>query len=221
LNQEDKYINPEPIEDPILDEEIVDDFPEGATVAERETIMEIASHYQAILQLIGEDPEREGLLKTPLRAARALWYETSGNRCGEPADLMRKALFTHEGSRMVVVRDIEFYSLCEHHILPFFGTVSVGYIPDGRIVGLSKLARVVNAVARKLQVQERMTAEICQAVEQALSPLGVIATCRASHLCMQMRGVEKQMASTVTTHYSGIFESDASLREEFFRLTTI
>ena len=196
-----------------------DDFPEGATPVERDAISEIASLYEAILKLVGDDPSREGLRKTPMRAARALWYATSGNRSGQPADLMRKALFSHEGSRMVVVRDIEFYSLCEHHILPFFGTVSVGYIPDGQIVGLSKLARVVNAVARKLQVQERLTAEICKAVEEALHPLGVIATCRASHLCMQMRGVEKQQASTVTTHYTGLFESDPSLREEFHRMT--
>lgn len=195
-----------------------DDFPEGATREERQVISEIASHYEAILKLIGENPSREGLLKTPLRAARALWYSTSGNRSGDPADIMRKALFTHEGSRMVVVRDIEFYSLCEHHVLPFFGTVSVGYIPDGRIVGLSKLARVVNAVARKLQVQERMTAEICKAVEDALHPLGVIAVCHASHLCMQMRGVEKQLASTVTTHYTGLFNDDVALREEFYRM---
>lgn len=196
-----------------------DDFPEGATPVERDAISEIASHYEAILKLVGDDPSREGLRKTPMRAARALWYATSGNRSGQPADLMRKALFSHEGSQMVVVRDIEFYSLCEHHILPFFGTVSVGYIPDGQIVGLSKLARVVNAVARRLKVQERLTAEICKAVEEALHPLGVIATCRASHLCMQMRGVEKQQASTVTTHYTGLFESDPSLREEFHRMT--
>lgn len=196
-----------------------DDFPEGATPVERDAISEIASHYEAILKLVGDDPSREGLRKTPMRAARALWYATSGNRSGQPADLMRKALFSHEGSQMVVVRDIEFYSLCEHHILPFFGTVSVGYIPDGQIVGLSKLARVVNAVARRLQVQERLTAEICKAVEEALHPLGVIATCRASHLCMQMRGVEKQQVSTVTTHYTGLFESDPSLREEFHLMT--
>lgn len=195
-----------------------DDFPEGATNHERNVISEIAAHYEAILKLIGEDPSREGLLKTPLRAARALWYSTSGTRSEEPADVMRQALFTHEGSQMVVVRDIEFYSLCEHHILPFFGTVSIGYIPDGRIVGLSKLARVVNTVARKLQVQERMTAEICKAVEDALHPHGVIAVCRASHLCMQMRGVEKQLSSTVTTHYTKLFNDNVALREEFFRL---
>ena len=121
--------------------------PEGDGEADCRAIAEIAGHYEAILRLIGEDPAREGLLKTPMRAARALWYATSGGRGEKPEEIMRKALFSHEGSRMVIVRDIEFYSLCEHHILPFFGTVSVGYIPDGRIVGLSKLARVVNAVA--------------------------------------------------------------------------
>ena len=148
--------------------------PEGDGEADCRAIAEIAGHYEAILRLIGEDPAREGLLKTPMRAARALWYATSGGRGEKPEEIMRKALFSHEGSRMVIVRDIEFYSLCEHHILPFFGTVSVGYIPDGRIVGLSKLARVVNAVARHLQVQERLTAEICRAVENALHPLGVM-----------------------------------------------
>lgn len=198
--------------------DLADDFPEGTGEADRKAIGEIARHYEAILRLIGEDPSREGLIKTPLRAARAIWYATSGNRGTSPSALMRKALFSHEGSKMVVVRDIEFYSLCEHHILPFFGTVSVGYIPDGRIVGLSKLARVVNAVARRLQVQERLTAEICGAVEEALSPLGVIASCRASHLCMQMRGVEKQLASTVTSHYTGLFEADSTLRGEFYRM---
>lgn len=198
-----------------------DEFPEGATPADREAIAEIASHYEAILKLIGEDPDREGLVKTPMRAARALWYSTSGYRGITPEALMKKALFTHDGSQMVIVRDIEFYSLCEHHILPFFGTVSVGYIPSGKIVGLSKLARVVDRVARRLQVQERLTSEICRAVEDALKPLGVIAVCRASHLCMQMRGVEKQKSTTVTTHYSGRFADEPALREEFLRMISM
>lgn len=202
----------------IQDFDLMEDFPEGASDSERETIRKIAAHYEEIIKLIGEDPSREGLLKTPLRAARALWFSTGGYRAEHPADTMRKALFTHEGSKMVIVRDIEFYSLCEHHILPFFGTVSIGYIPNGKIVGLSKLARIVNTVARKLQVQERLTAELCQAVKESLSPLGVIATCRASHLCMQMRGVEKQQSSTVTTHYTGVFKTDPALRHEFHNL---
>lgn len=200
------------------DIDLTEDFPEGSDASERETIREIASHYEAIMRLIGEDTSREGLRKTPLRAARAIWFATGGYRGEHPVNTMRNALFTHEGSKMVIVRDIEFYSLCEHHILPFFGTVSIGYIPNGKIVGLSKLARIVNTVARKLQVQERLTAELCKAVEEALNPLGVIASCRASHLCMQMRGVEKQQSSTVTTHYSGVFDTDPDLRREFYNL---
>lgn len=203
------------------DVDLTEDFPEGIGASDRATICKIASHYEEIMRLIGEDTNREGLRKTPLRAARALWFATGGYRAEEPADTMRKALFTHEGSKMVIVRDIEFYSLCEHHMLPFFGTVSIGYIPDGVIVGLSKLARIVNTVARKLQVQERLTAEICKAVEEALHPAGIIATCRASHLCMQMRGVEKQQSSTVTTHYTGRFETEPALRQEFHNLISI
>ena len=189
-----------------------DDFPEGATPVERDAISEIASHYEAILKLVGDDPSREGLRKTPMRAARALWYATSGNRSGQPADLMRKALFSHEGSQMVVVRDIEFYSLCEHHILPFFGTVSVGYIPDGQIVGLSKLARVVDICARKLQVQERLTREVADIVASTLGSKGVLVVCDAQHMCMKMRGVEKQESSTVTIDYNGVFADDPGLR---------
>lgn len=202
----------------IFAEPITGDFPAGSTPEECSKISEIAAHYEAILRLIGEDPSREGLLKTPMRAARALWYVTSGTRRQRSADILRKALFSHEGSQMVVVRDIEFHSLCEHHVLPFFGNVSVGYIPDGRIVGLSKIARVVDDVARRLQVQERMTAQICAAIDEVLKPKGVIAVCRATHLCMRMRGVEKQESSTVTSHYSGLFTSDPSLRQEFFNM---
>ena len=133
-------------------------------------------------------------------------------------DILRQAIFSSQGSQMVVVRDIEFYSMCEHHILPFFGTVSIGYIPRGSMVGLSKLPRLVNAIARRLQVQERLTAEICTHVAATLDTDGVIVACNARHLCMQMRGVEKQMASTDTIDYCGRFASDASLRQEFFSL---
>jgi GTP cyclohydrolase I len=125
-------------------------------------------------------------------------------------------MFDHEGSRVVVVKDIEFYSMCEHHILPFFGRVTIGYIPNGKIVGLSKLARVVNVFARRLQVQERFTAQLCQEIERTLNAAGVIVLCNAQHLCMKMRGVEKQDSSTTTIEYSGAFAEDASLREEFF-----
>lgn len=196
----------------------VNDITESADEASQKAIREIAGHYEAILRLIGEDPGREGLVKTPMRAARALWFATSGSRGATPEAILSKALFTHEGSQTVIVRDIEFYSLCEHHILPFFGTVSVGYIPDGQIVGLSKLARVVNAVGRRLQVQERLTAEICSAVEQTLHPKGVMVVCHANHLCMQMRGVEKQQPATLTTHYTGLYAEQPALREEIFRL---
>lgn len=177
----------------------------------------IAGHFREIIKLIGENPEREGLVKTPMRAAKAMWFATQGYR-QNPREILEQAVFEYAGSRMVVVKDIEFYSFCEHHILPFFGTVSIGYIPDGSMIGLSKLPRLVNAIARKLQVQERLTAEICRQVTETLSARGVIVVCRASHLCMQMRGVEKQLASTDTIDYSGEFERDPRLRQEFFSM---
>lgn len=186
-------------------------------LAEEQKISQIASHIESILELLGEDPTREGLVKTPKRAAKALAYLTSGYNIN-PAELISSATFEHEGSKMVVVKDIEFYSMCEHHILPFFGKISVGYIPDGKIMGLSKMARVVNAYSRRLQVQERMTAQIVNEVFHTLGAKGVIARCQAGHLCMKMRGVEKQNDSTVTIEYVGEFESNPALREEFFRL---
>lgn len=183
-------------------------------LSDEQRISLIAKHYKAIIELIGEDTGREGLVKTPIRAAKALWYLTSGYRT-TPSAVMQQALFTHDGSQMIVVRDIEFYSLCEHHVLPFFGTISVGYLPQGKIIGLSKLARCVEVLARRLQVQERLTAQLCREVERELGAAGVMVVCRARHLCMQMRGVEKQESSTVTTHYEGRFAEDASLRAEF------
>lgn len=179
-------------------------------------IDEIASHYKKILELIGENPEREGLVKTPRRAAKALVDITRGYS-QRPDEYVKSALFEYSGSKMVVVKDIEFYSLCEHHILPFFGTVSVGYIPDGSMVGLSKIARVVDAFAHRLQVQERLTAEICNSLYENLSCKGVIVAVSAGHLCMKMRGVEKQGANTLTLEYRGDFENP-QLRDEFFRL---
>ena len=184
----------------------------------KENIDAIAGHIEAIVKLLGEDPTREGLLKTPQRAAKALWFLTSGYRA-DAAAIMEQALFEHDGSQLIVVKDIEFYSMCEHHILPFFGKVSIGYIPNGKIVGLSKLARIVNVYARRLQVQERFTAQICEAVRKALNAKGVIVTCSGEHLCMKMRGVEKQHASTTTVHYNGVFENDAALRAEFLSAT--
>ena len=185
--------------------------------SEREQLIdEIARHYKKILELIGEDVNREGLVKTPRRAAKALVDITRGYK-QRPDEIVKSALFEYAGSKIVVVKDIEFYSLCEHHILPFFGTVSIGYIPDGSMVGLSKLARVVDAFAHRLQVQERFTAEICDSLYENLSSKGVIVAVSAGHLCMKMRGVEKQGANTITLEYRGDFENP-QLREEFFRM---
>ena len=179
-------------------------------------VEQIAEHYRAIIELIGEDPDREGLVKTPTRAAKALIENTRGY-VEDPATIVRAAMFEHEGSEIVIVKDIEFYSLCEHHLLPFFGKVSIGYLPHGRIVGLSKLGRIVDTYSRRLQVQERLTAEICSLLSEELSD-DVIVVCKASHMCMQMRGVEKQGAATVTMHYHGEFESNPALRAEFLSL---
>ena len=182
---------------------------------DNEKIGQISSHISEIIRLLGEDTSRQGLVKTPVRAAKALWFLTSGYLT-EPSLLMKEAMFDHEGSKMIVVKDIEFYSLCEHHVLPFFGRVAIAYVPDGKIVGLSKLARIVNVFARRLQVQERFTAQLCEEVGRTLGAKGVIVHCNAQHLCMKMRGVEKQDSSTTTVEYSGVFASDPSLRQEFF-----
>lgn len=176
----------------------------------------IASHIHSILELLGEDPRREGLVKTPMRAAKALSYLTSGYR-QKPVEVARQALFEAPGSDMIIVRDIEFYSMCEHHILPFFGKISIGYIPGDKILGLSKLARIVDAYAHRLQVQERFTSEVACAVEEALehSCRGVMVHCNAQHMCMKMRGVEKQDSATTTTFSLGVFRDDVALRNEF------
>ena len=183
----------------------------------QELIDQIAAHYDAILRLIGEDPAREGLVKTPRRAAKALLENTRGYQ-QNPVEIVQGAIFEHPGSNMVIVRNIEFYSLCEHHLLPFFGHVSIGYIPKGKIAGLSKLARLVEAIARRLQVQERLTQEIRDALNDALPNDGIIVVAHAQHLCMQMRGVESQGAVTTTISYSGQFQNEA-LRAEFINLT--
>ncbi len=180
-------------------------------------IAELAEHYREILRLIGEDPNREGLLKTPERAAKALVDITQGYR-QNPLEIAQKAIFEHAGSKIVIVKDIEFYSMCEHHILPFFGKVTIGYIPKGKMIGLSKLARIVESFARRLQVQERLTAQICKLLSEAMPTDGVIVACNAEHLCMKMRGVEKQESSTTTFDYCGRFEKEPALREEFIRL---
>lgn len=180
-------------------------------------VNQIAEHYREILRLIGEDPSREGLVKTPIRAAKAIIDITAGYR-QDAVEVAKKAVFEHAGSSIVIVKNIEFYSMCEHHILPFFGKVSIGYIPKGKMIGLSKLARIVDVYARRLQVQERLTAEVCNLLAETLPNDGVIVTCTAEHLCMKMRGVEKQDSATTTMEYTGKFADDIRLREEFLRL---
>lgn len=183
------------------------------------TISRIGEHYEDILSSIGEDPQREGLLKTPERVAKALQYLTHGYDI-DPAAILKSALFHEKYSQMVLVKDIEVYSLCEHHMLPFFGKAHVAYIPDGRITGLSKIPRVVDAFARRLQVQERLTNEIRDCLHSTLKPLGVAVVLECDHLCMRMRGVQKQNSVTTTSAFTGIFLSDHRSREEFIKLTS-
>ena len=177
----------------------------------------IARLARELLIEIGEDPTREGLRDTPTRVAKALEFLTSGYRA-DTKRLINGACFTQETSSMVVVKDIELYSLCEHHMLPFFGKAHIAYIPSGRILGLSKLPRIVDMFARRLQVQERLTGEIAEAVEESVRPLGVGVVIEASHLCMMMRGVEKQNSMTITSALLGTFRDDAKTRDEFLRL---
>ncbi len=173
--------------------------------------------YHLLLEEIGEDPEREGLKKTPHRAAEALAYVTRGY--GQTLEeVVNDAIFTQESDDMVIVRDIEFYSMCEHHLFPFFGHASIAYIPDGQILGLSKLARITEMYARRLQVQERLTVQIAEAVQEVLHPKGVAVVLRARHLCMMARGVEKQSSEMVTSHVLGVFRTDKSTRSELMDL---
>ncbi len=177
----------------------------------------IGDHYGDILKAIGEDPKREGLQKTPERVAKALQYLTHGYDL-DPAAILRSAMFKEDYSQMVVVKDIEVYSMCEHHMLPFFGKAHVAYIPKGRITGLSKIPRVVDAFARRLQVQERLTNEIRDCIQDTLKPMGVAVVIECAHLCMQMRGIQKQNSVTTTSAFTGIFLSDPRTREEFIKL---
>ncbi len=176
----------------------------------------ISDMYKNILSDVGEDSTRDGLLKTPVRAAKAMQYLTHGYDLN-PAEILRSAMFKEDYSQMVIVKDIEVYSLCEHHLLPFFGKVHIAYIPNGYIVGLSKLPRVVDAFARRLQVQERLTNEIRDCIQDTLKPLGVAVVMECSHLCMQMRGVQKQNSVTTTSAFTGEFLKDTT-RKEFISL---
>ncbi len=178
--------------------------------------IELEKLYEQVLSLVGENPQREGLIKTPERVAKALQFLTQGYT-QSPEAILRGAMFKEDYKQMVIVKDIEFYSMCEHHIIPFFGKVHIAYIPNGYITGLSKLPRVVDVFSRRLQVQERLTTEIMQCIQDTLNPLGVMVVIEANHLCMQMRGVEKQGSTTMTYDCSGVFE-DEQKRKEFFSL---
>lgn len=186
-------------------------------IYDRETTEKIAAHYREILALLGEDPDREGLLKTPERVAKALQFLTKGYSEDGQA-IIRSAMFNEEYSQMVLVRDIELYSTCEHHLMPFIGKAHVAYIPNGTITGLSKIARVVETYARRLQVQERLTVQIRDCIQQTLKPMGVAVVIEASHTCMQIRGIQKSNAITTTSAFSGVFLKDERTRNEFLNL---
>ncbi len=202
-----------------MEKEVSSDFPRYQKKEEwnEETTLQLAAHYEAILSLVGEDTTGEGLLKTPLRAAKSMQFLTQGY-AQDPRAILEGALFREEYQQMVIVKDIELYSLCEHHLLPFYGKAHVAYIPNGYITGLSKIARVVDAFARRLQVQERLTRQILECIHETLHPLGVAVVIEAAHMCMQMRGVEKQNSVTTTSAFTGAFLSDSRTREEFVQL---
>ncbi|MDE5762669.1 MAG: GTP cyclohydrolase I FolE [Bacteroidales bacterium] len=187
-----------------------ENYPAGLTA-------ELAEHCRAILALLGEDPAREGLLATPTRVAKALQFLTQGYD-QDPVQILKSAMFKEDYKQMVIVKDIEIYSLCEHHMMPFFGKAHVAYIPNGYIVGLSKIPRVVDVFARRLQVQERLTTQIKECIQNALHPIGVAVVIEAQHLCMSMRGVQKQNSVTTTSDFTGGFLTDPKTRGEFLRL---
>ncbi len=190
---------------------------EEKLIYDENTTKNISGVYTDILSQLGEDPKREGLVKTPERVAKALQYLTKGYD-EDPAGILKGALFQEEYSEMVIVKDIEVYSLCEHHMLPFFGKAHVAYIPNGTIVGLSKIPRVIDAFARRLQVQERLTIEIRDCIQETLNPKGVAVVLECNHMCMQMRGVQKQNSSTTSSAFTGLFLENDSTRKEFINL---
>ncbi len=187
----------------------MENFPESTT-------LKLAAFYRDIIVELGEDVNREGLQKTPLRVAKAMQYLTHGYHV-DPAEILRSAIFEEDYKEMVIVKDIELYSMCEHHMLPFFGKAHIAYIPNGKICGLSKIPRVVDAFARRLQVQERLTMEIRDCINDVLNPLGVAVVVECHHLCMQMRGVQKQNSATTTSAFTGEFEKQTT-RQEFISL---
>ena len=180
-------------------------------------VAQMAEHYKEILRLLGEDPEREGLLKSPERIAKAMLFFTNCYDL-DPEEILRSAMFHEDYKQMVVVKDIELYSLCEHHMVPFVGKAHVAYIPNGTIVGLSKIPRVVDAYARRLQVQERLTKQIKDCIQKTLNPLGVAVVIEAQHMCMSMRGVQKQNSVTTTSDFTGAFINVPKTREEFMHI---
>jgi GTP cyclohydrolase IA len=184
-----------------------------------EVIQKLSENYREILKLSGEDITREGIVKTPERAAKAMQFLTHGS-CMNPADILTSAMFKEEYKQMVLIKDIEVYSLCEHHLLPFFGKAHIAYIPNGKIVGLSKIPRVVDAFARRLQVQERLTTQIRDCIQDTLNPLGVAVVIEAKHLCMLMRGVQKQNSVATTSAFTGEFLDNSKTRDEFIQLTS-
>jgi GTP cyclohydrolase IA len=183
----------------------------------RDTTLKLAEHYKAILDLLGEDVKREGLKNTPIRVAKAMQFLTQGYNY-DPKEILQSAKFKEDYKQMVIVKDIELYSMCEHHMIPFYGKAYVAYIPDGYITGLSKIARVVEAFARRLQVQERLTMQIRDCIQETLEPLGVAVVIEAAHMCMQMRGVQKQNSVTTTSAFTGAFLDQTKTREEFIHL---
>ena len=189
-------------------------------VYDSKIIDNLKEKYEAILEEIGEDPKREGLLKTPERVAKAMQYLTHGYNT-DPSQILKSAMFAEDYNQMVLVKDIELYSLCEHHMLPFFGKAHIAYIPNGYIVGLSKIPRIVDAFSRRLQVQERLTNEIRDCIEETLNPKGVAVVIEAKHLCMQMRGVQKQNSVTTTSAFSGAFMESEKTRAEFMNLISV
>lgn len=204
------------IDESMLEENKMDHVP--AEIKTENTILmeNLSQHYKSILQLIGEDAEREGLLKTPDRVAKSMQYLTHGYDLN-PKEILQSAMFKEDYKQMVIVKDIEIYSMCEHHMLPFIGKAHVAYIPNGYIVGLSKIPRVVDAFARRLQVQERLTSQIKDCIQETLKPLGVAVVIEANHLCMMMRGIQKQNSVTTTSDFTGAFLMEKT-RSEFLHL---
>jgi GTP cyclohydrolase I len=192
-------------------------MPKSITTTSSKAEAALEKSYLEVLEQIGEDPERDGLKRTPERMAKAIQFLTRGYR-EDPSQLLRGALFEVDYDEMVIVKDIEMFSLCEHHMLPFFGKVHVAYLPKGKVIGLSKIPRLVDAFARRLQVQERLTKQIAEAIHEAIEPLGVGVVVEARHLCMMMRGVEKQHSSAVTSSMLGAFRNEQETREEFLSL---